>query len=363
MRIALLSDVAYPWVTGGAERRIYEVGRRLAEDHDVHVFTMQWWDEDSDTVERGGMTHHALCGPKELYVDGRRSITEALYFAFYTMAMEDDPDYDVIDSNQHPYLQLFPARFKSWWMDAPLVATWHEVWGTYWYEYLGWKGFFGRSMEWVTARIPNAVVANSEQTRTDLAGIGVDSTVIPNGVDFAELEAAPERDGWDVMFAGRLIKEKNVDMLLHACNGLDLSIGVVGSGPERDDLMRLAGRLELDAEFPGFVDEQELYGLMKGSRTFVSPSSREGFGMAVLESLAVGTPVITVDHPRNAARHLVDRDRGLVTAFDVESLRSGIQTVLTKDVEKMGEAAREFAERYTWDEVARQTEDFYHGLL
>lgn len=363
MRIAFLSDVAYPWVTGGAERRIHEVGRRLAREHDVHVYTMQWWDEDSRVVERNGVTFHGLCDPVDLYIDGRRSVKEGLYFAFFTLAMRGDPDFDVIDSNQHPYFQLLPAKFKSWWMEAPLVATWHEVWSDYWYEYLGWKGFFGKTVERLTARIPDGVIANSEQTRRDLEGIGVESTVIPNGVDLAEIGAAEPREGYDVLFAGRLIREKNVDVLLRACNGLDLSVGVVGSGPEGERLEGLARKLDLDAEFPGFVDEGELYGLMKGSRVFVSPSSREGFGMTVLEALACGTPVVTVDHSRNAARHLVSGARGRVTALDPAALRSGIEDVLECDLDAMGEAARRFAEDYSWDEVAARTEEFYRDLL
>jgi len=45
MRIAFVYDAVYPWVKGGAEKRIYELGKRLASmGHEVHVFGVKWWD-------------------------------------------------------------------------------------------------------------------------------------------------------------------------------------------------------------------------------------------------------------------------------------------------------------------------------
>jgi glycosyltransferase involved in cell wall biosynthesis len=48
MKIAFVTDVAYPYIKGGAEKRIYELSRRLAASgHDVHVYSIQWWDGPS----------------------------------------------------------------------------------------------------------------------------------------------------------------------------------------------------------------------------------------------------------------------------------------------------------------------------
>ncbi len=43
MKIAFIYDAVYPWVKGGAEKRIYEIGRRLAEKHEVHWYGVGWW--------------------------------------------------------------------------------------------------------------------------------------------------------------------------------------------------------------------------------------------------------------------------------------------------------------------------------
>ncbi|MDQ4035873.1 MAG: glycosyltransferase family 1 protein, partial [Chloroflexota bacterium] len=81
MRLALVYDAIYPWVTGGAERRFAELGRRLATRHDVHLVGWQWWDGPA-RIRRDGMTLHGLGRGPALYGDdGKRTVREALAFS------------------------------------------------------------------------------------------------------------------------------------------------------------------------------------------------------------------------------------------------------------------------------------------
>lgn len=81
MKIAYVHDVIYPYVKGGAERRVWEVSRRLAgRGHEVHIFGMKHWQGD-DLVERDGVFLHGVCPPGSLYVGGRRSISAAVRFS------------------------------------------------------------------------------------------------------------------------------------------------------------------------------------------------------------------------------------------------------------------------------------------
>ena len=106
---------------------------------------------------------------------------------------------------------------------------------------------------------------------------------------------------------------KRVDMLLEAvamlhADGLPVTCRVIGDGPERDNLHAKAQELGIDraVDFRHDVAEQkDVYALMKAARMFVFPSAREGFGIAVLEALACGLPVVTTSAPDNLARHLV----------------------------------------------------------
>lgn len=143
MKIAFVYDAVYPWVKGGAEKRIYELGRRLAErGHDVHLFGVKWWDGPGK-LQYEGMTLHGVCAPMELYVNGRRSITEAILFALRLFPYLVREKFDLIDASAFPYFSCFSVKLVSIIRRTPVVITWHEVWGDYWYEYLGWRGFFG----------------------------------------------------------------------------------------------------------------------------------------------------------------------------------------------------------------------------
>ena len=64
MKIAFIYDCLYPWVKGGGEKRIYELG------HEIHLFGVKWWN-GPDIIEREGVIIHGVCEKMELYVNGR----------------------------------------------------------------------------------------------------------------------------------------------------------------------------------------------------------------------------------------------------------------------------------------------------
>ena len=99
MKIAFIYDAVYPWIKGGAEKRIYEIGKRLAAKHEVHWFGVGWWldgSRDGRTIEHDGIYMHPVCKPVQLYVDGRRSIGEAIYFAAKLMPKLMKERFDVL---------------------------------------------------------------------------------------------------------------------------------------------------------------------------------------------------------------------------------------------------------------------------
>ncbi|RLG32158.1 hypothetical protein DRN98_05680 [Methanosarcinales archaeon] len=141
MKLAYIYDAVYPWIKGGAEKRIYEISKRLAErGHEVHWYGLKWWDGENDIVQEG-VYLHGIGRWDNLYVNGRRSIKEGLYFGIKTLTRLKG-DFDIIDCQEAPYFPCFSAKVHSLLNKSKLVITWHEVWGDYWYEYLGRKGFF-----------------------------------------------------------------------------------------------------------------------------------------------------------------------------------------------------------------------------
>ncbi len=371
LKIAYVYDAVYPWVKGGVEKRIHEVSVRLAErGHEVHVYGMRCWDGPA-TIERDGVTLHGVCPGEGLYIDGRRTVPQALRFGKAVLRPILSSGADVVDCQNFPYFSCFAAKAASVRRGFPLVVTWHEVWGDYWYDYLGRRGVFGKAVERLAAGLTDHHVAVSPSTARALAGLGVAGPVpvVPNGIDLARIAAvAPAAEEWDVIFTGRLIRDKNVDLLLRALVTVreevpDLRALIVGDGPERPALEALARDLGLAVTFAGFLpDYDAVIAAMKASRVFVLPSTREGFGIAALEAMACGVPVVTTDHPGNAARDLVVPGvNGYRCSLTPEALSDKIHRVLEEDPCPK-EACTEFARHYDWKEVAEQLERLYRKL-
>lgn len=370
MKIVFVSDVVYPYVKGGAEKRIYELSRRLAtQGHDVHIFGIQWWDGPA-VFKKENITYHGVCRKKALYVNGRRSIPEAIWFALRLAVPLAREKFDVIDCNQHPYFPLFVCRMIATIRRKRFFATWHEYWGDYWYEYLGKAGIVGYMIEKVGSRMPDKIIAVSDRTAAALKSSGVPGQkvlVVSNGIPYQHIRQTPPADNrCDVLFAGRLIKDKHVDVLLRACaiSTDKIRLCIRGDGPERDSLEKLADELGIAdrTEFGGFLDETDLMARMKSARLFVLPSSREGFSITTVEAMACGLPVITVDCERNFATDLIDEGRtGIITKLDEKEIASAMGSLLNDETRRQQMSA-ECIKRtagYDWDLLGSEVEKWF----
>ncbi|HEY1826354.1 MAG TPA: glycosyltransferase family 4 protein [Acidimicrobiales bacterium] len=347
LRVAVVSDALYPWHMGGKEIRYSHLLRGLPEhDMDVTVYSMKWWDEDPAVVtsSSGSLTYVAICRRVPLYRKTRRSVSQALRFAVATLRLLRRK-FDVIEADHIPYLQLVPLRLVAWAKRAPLVVTWHEVWGDDgWDTYIGRMGVAAAMLERVCSRLPNRIVAVSVGTQEKLVSMGVDPQriiVVPNPLNIEPLQqSVAHTSAPELLFVGRLLEHKHADLAVRATRllvdrGYDVRLGIVGVGPEEGRLHELAAELELDLRvtFYSSIDDQgDLWSLMRGARVLVAPSTREGYGLVVAEALAMGTPVVCAEHPENESAKLVGPTTGSrVEPFSAEALADGAQYWLTND--------------------------------
>lgn len=376
MKIAYIHDVIYPHVKGGAEKRVWEISRRLADrGHEVHIFGMKYWDGE-DVVKRDGVHLHGICDPLDLYVDGKRSIKAAIRFSS-KLLLSFRGEFDVIDAQQFPYLPCYSAKVHSKLRRTPLVITWHEVWGDYWREYLGIKGLLGMMVERGAFKLPERIIPVSERVREDLAAMGVRADkmeVVPNGVDLQKIDSVEVKEQvYDVIYVGRLSAHKRVDLLINAVSLVrkdmpKIRCGIVGDGPELAELTKLAEGLKVkkNVDFLGFLDsEEELISKMKSSKIFVLPSTREGFGISLLEANACGLPAVVVDSKKNAAVSLIKEGvNGSFCDLSERSMALEIEKLLKNDLyKKMVDSSKENAKKYEWDEVVKKTERAYEKLV
>ncbi len=375
MKIAFVYDAVYPWVKGGAEKRIYEVGKRLADmGNDVHVFGIKWWDGE-DIIKKEGVVLHGVCGPRELYVNGRRSIPEAVIFSLKLLPHLLRERYDVLDVSVFPYFSCFSVKLISKLRKTPMIITWHEVWGDYWYDYMGWSGFFGKQVEILVSKLTYKSIVVSGMTKKGLESLGVmgqNISEVPNGIDLKKINSISQSIyKCDVIFVGRLIKEKNVDFLIEAVDIMretlpDIRVQIIGDGPEKERIGGIVTRrgLQNNVNFFGFMDYNEVIARIKSSKVLVLPSCREGFGMVVIEAFACGVPVVTVKGSRNAAYELVNGS-GFIVGLDAKEMSDSILKIITdhKLYESMSRQALYSSREYDWDKVVTLLMSQYVDLI
>lgn len=375
MKIALVYDAIYPYKKGGAERRFYEIGKRLCEkEHEVHLYGMKFWDGEAN-IRENGMYLHGICDAKELYTKrGKRSIFEAIYFGFYSFKLLRE-DIDIIDCCAFPYFSLFSCKLISIIKKIPLYSTWHEVWGkNYWNQYLGWKGFFGYFIEKLAITMPTEVISVSQHTTSRLKNeLSLKKTIytIPNGIDTNLIsKIKSKREKSDIIYAGRLLQNKNINVVIRSIKLIKREMPrikclVIGDGPEKNTLEALTHKLNLEKNinFLGFLENQnDVYALMKSSKVFVLPSTREGFGIVVIEANACGIPVITINHKNNAAKQLVENGKnGYVCELNELEISRNIMKILkSNNKNNMKKSCIELSKKFDWDRIINEIEGVYN---
>lgn len=375
MKIAFVFDGVYPWIKGGADKRVFEIAKRLAKKHEVHWYSVGWWrDSDTRDFDYEGIHMHGVCDPIEFYVRGRRSIWEAIVFAAHLMPEFITEEFDVIDCQEFPYFPCFVAKTNSILKRSNLVITWYEVWDDYWYEYLGKKGFFGKVIERWSSKLPKIIIPISDKIKEDLSLLNVPAEklkVAPNGVDYYRLQKIkPAKEKFDVIYVGRLISHKNVDYLIRSIKIVksefnDIRCGIIGSGPEIENLKNLSKNLNLEEniKFFGFVEsDEQVYAYMKSSKLSVLPSTREGFPNTILEANACGLPVLIVHGEKNAGVGVVKNDlNGFILELSPEDIASKIIELLKNDDQllTLKNNALKYAQNHDWDIIVDNIEKIY----
>jgi glycosyltransferase involved in cell wall biosynthesis len=350
LRVAVVSDALYPWHKGGKEIRYDRLLSQLPEfEMDVVVYSMKWWDETPKAVHypTGSLEYRAICPRLTMYRDEKRSILQALTFAISTLRLLTRK-YDVIEADHMPYLQIIPLRLVAWIRRVPLVITWHEVWGEQgWDSYLGRAGRAAAMLERLCVRLPDAIVAVSAGTAAKLTAMGARVErlhVVPNTLDTDALaRTEPRSSAPELLFIGRLLEHKNADLAIEAvaqlvARGIDVHLGVVGVGPEETRLKTQVETLKLDDRvsfLSSLETQQELWSLIRGSQVLLAPSVREGFGLVVAESLALGTPVVCALHTDNESSHFITPQIGsVIPPFDAVSLADAAEYWLHRDSQR-----------------------------
>jgi glycosyltransferase involved in cell wall biosynthesis len=332
MRVCVVYDCLFPWTVGGAERWYRALAERLVvEGHDVTYLTRRQW-EDGDAPALPGIRVVAVSGAGELYgPDGGRRVGPPLAFGAGVLAhlARHGRDYDVVHTASFPYFSLLAAGLARRRGGYALMVDWLEVWSAaYWRAYLGpVGGRVGLAVQRLCARVPQHAFTFSRRFERRLVAEGLRGrpVVLPGLYDGpTSPQRSHARTAPLVLVAGRQIPEKRTVAAIAAIarlreRGLDLRGLVIGDGPEHAAVLEAIAAHDLQdvVDAPGFVDRERVDEAMAQATCLLHPSSREGYGMVVVEAASHGTPVVLVDGEDNAAVELIEPDvNGVVAPTD-----------------------------------------------
>jgi glycosyltransferase involved in cell wall biosynthesis len=349
MRLALICDWYAPR-RGGIEAHLKGLGSRLAAaGHDVHVITSTVGpsgDLDGVTVHRLDVPTMPWAGvayrPSSIRAIGRVLDRERIEIAHAHVSI-------VAPVGIGGAAQAQAAQI-------PTVVTFHSfVPGT-----RVWAGLCGRTLhadDWraaftaVSSRVAGEVSTFAPSHRV---------AVLPNAidVDYWSAGSASSPHPLSLVYVGRLQSKKRPLLVIEAARRLRASdpdlqfiVRIVGSGPLEAKMRELAAAYGLTdrVEFLGWKTEAEVRDILNASDIFLSPSTRESFGLAALEARCAGVPVIAMR--RSAVADLiVDGESGLLAASDADFIQAVVH--LSRDVELRSHLAahnRRVKPHFDWD--------------
>ena len=283
------------------------------------------------------------------------------------------------------YLGLRIARE----LDVPVVETYHTHFEEYLYHYLPWlpatwlRGAARRFTRSQCNQV-DAVVVPSTPVLDALAAYGVATPmqIIPTGLDLDRFQAGdgarfrrqhgipPDRPV--LAHVGRVAHEKNIDFLLQVLQRVretlpDVLLMIVGEGPARRHLERLGERLGLGQNllFVGYLDrERELLDCYRAGNAFVFASRTETQGLVLLESMALGVPVVAL--AEMGTKDILGPARGaLVADDDIGDFADKVLRLLQEPDLRAELSADALAYVETWSgpALAQRLLDLYRSLL
>ena len=361
MRICVVYDCLFPYTVGGAERWYRNLAERLvAEGHEVTYLTLRQWQRGA-TLDLDPRVRVVTAGPHlALYTEsGRRRIAPPLVFGAGVLwhLLRHGRRYEVVHTCAFPYFSLLATALVRPLHRFALIVDWHEVWSaSYWRAYLGpLGGAIGEAVQRLCVRVPQRAFCFSRlhAARLRAEGLRGEPTVLEGEYAGALDTPTPRPADPVVVFAGRLIPEKRVALAVAAFARAarllpELRGEFYGDGPEREALaaaIREHGVQDV-ASAPGFVDAATLEKALRRALCMLLTSSREGYGMVVVESSANAVPSVVVAGEDNAAVELVQEGlNGFVAADDdPETIAAAILRVHEGGMALRESTARWFAE-------------------
>jgi len=356
MRIVDVNPFFYP-LKGGIEHRMHDTSSQMVKKgHDVTIVTgrLPGTEKEEKTPE----------GYRIIRLDSRLINIYNPPFISSKNVLEtiSGIDPDIVNFN-YRWAPSYSKDLKKY--DGKKVFTYHNMWG----EGVGLQGsvsgvndnFFRNCLETF-----DHIIAVSDYVRNDLIRRGYSKkyvTTIETGL--SSFPDVGKGDGDFILSLGRLVRTKGLDYLIEAMKDVDQKLIICGKGPDKDRLEKKIKNLGLEdkIEMKGWVEEDEKQRLMGSCRFFVMPSLFESLGLAAIELMAHGRPII---HTNVNGLPDTIKDGGISVPPKNSAALSKAMISLIGDqdlIDTLGKNALRQAQAYRWEDLLPKIESVYEKVL
>ncbi|MDQ5885720.1 MAG: hypothetical protein QG628_117 [Patescibacteria group bacterium] len=292
MKVAIVHD----WLVGGGAERVVEELHKLYPDAPIYTsFCNNEWRAKLDGKVVTGFLQYwpfgklrKFVGPLRIWWFGR------IDFKGYDLVISsagngEAKDINVPEGTKHICYCHAPTHFywRSYqqYLDKPGFGFMNPV------ARIGLKLLVGpmRKRDYKAAQKPGRFIANSSYIQKEIKQFyGRDSVVINPPVDVERFSTKPPEKRFGFVTMGRQVPYKRIDLIVDACTKLNLPLTVIGRGPEHDDLVKRAGP---SVTFRTDITDDQMPEFLASAQAFIF-AAKEDFGIAPVEAMAAGTPVI-----------------------------------------------------------------------
>jgi glycosyltransferase involved in cell wall biosynthesis len=348
MRILWLNwkDLKNP-EAGGAEVFTHEVAKRMvAEGYRVTLFTSAF----------PGASPRDSNDGVEIIRRGTKTTVQGEAKQFYE---KNSRDFDLVvdEINTKPFMT---PKFVKGNVLALIHQLAREVWL---YETpfpVGLVGYSVLEPLWLNRYKDTPTVTVSKSSERDLISLGFKIVyVVREGLSYIPLSTLPVKEvDPTIIYLGRLTKAKRVGHLITSFNKVletwpKAKLWIVGDGYQRRELESASGK---NVTFFGKTEKRKVSDLLAKAWVMVYPSVREGFGLAVIEANAHGTPAVGYDVPgiRDAIQ---DQTTGILArSGSVASLTKAIIGIIEDPILRLelSKNALAYSKEFSWDRTASE---------
>ncbi|CAN2223776.1 RfaG Glycosyltransferase [Candidatus Nanopelagicaceae bacterium] len=333
VKVAIVYETVFPEFKGGVERWFQYVSSEL----ETKGFEVTYLNTNEITELRDNVNFVDIGKTRfSFHLTGERTIRGTLSYAIALFKYLLKNDFDFLYMSSFPFLHVLVARLvrilkrKKYqtvveWFEFPSFEFWNREFGIK-------KGWVGYLIQEVTARLSDANITYLESTRSQLSRRNAKGkTLLKLPGICPKISSKPEINkdygSEDLCQIGRLIPDKNPLFSLELVTEL-IQLGwkgrftFIGSGPLKEEIQETILKRDLQARvfLIENADDESKNLILQNCIALVHPSSREGYGLVIIEAAAMGVPAILIRGKDNKSTELGISPSLIADKYDVSTL-------------------------------------------